>query len=176
MAVVESIPEKVQTPSAQKGVLNYCMQPSKTFDEGEQLAYISGYNCIPEMANESFLATQKVFGHAAGGVRFYHFVQSFMPGENISPQGVNEIGMELVKSFGNREAIVATHIDREHLHNHIVVCAYDLDNGRKLHYNKFFLAAVFGIVFAAAAAHHGKCHCSGCNACQQADCPVLFHT
>ena len=26
------------------------------------------------------------------------------------------------------------------------------------------------------AAHHGKCHCSGCNACQQADCPVLFHT
>ena len=67
MAVVESIPEKVQTPSAQKGVLDYCMQPSKTFDEGEQLAYISGYNCIPEMANESFLATQKVFGHAAGG-------------------------------------------------------------------------------------------------------------
>ena len=140
MAVVESIPEKVQTPSAQKGVLDYCMQPSKTFDEGEQLAYISGYNCIPEMANESFLATQKLFGHAAGGVRFYHFVQSFMPGENISPQEVNEIGMELVKSFGNREAIVATHIDREHLHNHIVVCAYDLDNGRKLHYNKFFLA------------------------------------
>ena len=93
MAVVESIPEKVQTPSAQKGVLNYCMQPSKTFDEDEQLAYISGYNCIPEMANESFLATQKVFGHAAGGVRFYHFVQSFMPGENISPQEVNEIGM-----------------------------------------------------------------------------------
>lgn len=140
MAVVESIPEKVQTPSAQKGVLDYCMQPSKTFDEGEQLAYISGYNCIPEMANESFLATQKLFGHAAGGVRFYHFVQSFMPGENISPQEVNEIGMELVKSFGNREAIIATHIDREHLHNHIVVCAYDLADGRKLHYNKFFLA------------------------------------
>ena len=140
MAVVESIPEKVQTPSAQKGVLDYCMQPSKTFDEGEQLAYISGYNCIPEMANESFLATQKLFDHAASGVRFYHFVQSFMPGENISPQEVNEIGVELVKSFGNREAIVATHIDREHLHNHIVVCAYDLDNGRKLHYNKFFLA------------------------------------
>ena len=41
MAVVESIPEKNQTPSAQKGVLDYCMQPSKTFDEDEQLAYIS---------------------------------------------------------------------------------------------------------------------------------------
>ncbi len=142
MAVVESIPEKVQTPSAQKGVLNYCMQPSKTFDEGEQLAYISGYNCIPEMANESFLTTQKLFGHAAGGVRFYHFVQSFMPGENISPQEVNEIGMELVQrfeKFKNHEAIVASHIDRDHLHNHIVVCAYDIESGLKLHYNKYFL-------------------------------------
>ena len=55
MAVVESIPEKNQTPSAQKGVMDYCMQPSKTFDEDEQLAYISGYNCVPELANESHL-------------------------------------------------------------------------------------------------------------------------
>ena len=140
MAVVESIPEKNQTPSAQKGVLGYCMQPSKTFDEDEQLAYISGYNCIPELANESFLATQKIFGHEPDGVRFYHFVQSFKIGEDISPQEANEIGMELAKVFENREVIVATHIDKDHLHNHIVVCAYDLESGLKLHYNQFFLS------------------------------------
>ena len=142
MAVVESIPEKNQSPSAQKGVLDYCMQPSKTLDEDEQLAYVSGYNCVPELANESFLATQKVFGHEPDGVRFYHFVQSFKIGEAISPQEANDIGMELVQSFDkfkNHEAIVATHIDREHLHNHIVVCAYDLENGHKIHYNKYFL-------------------------------------
>ena len=140
MAVVESIPEKNQTPSAQKGVLDYCMQPSKTFDEGEQLAYISGYNCIPELANESFLATQKIFGHEPDGVRFYHFVQSFKIGEAISPQEANKIGMELAKIFGNREVIVATHIDKDHLHNHIVSCSYDLESGLKLHYNQFFLS------------------------------------
>lgn len=140
MAVVESIPEKNQTPSAQKGVLDYCMQPSKTFDEDEQLAYISGYNCIPEMANESFLATQKIFGHEPDGVRFYHFVQSFKIGEAISPQEANEIGMELAKIFENREVIVATHIDKDHLHNHIVACSYDLESGLKLHYNQFFLS------------------------------------
>ncbi|MBR2446210.1 MAG: relaxase/mobilization nuclease domain-containing protein [Clostridia bacterium] len=140
MAVVESIPEKNQTPSAQKGVLDYCMQPSKTFDEDEQLAYISGYNCIPEQANESFLATQKIFGHEPDGVRFYHFVQSFKIGENISPQEANEIGMELAKIFENREVIVATHIDQDHLHNHIVVCSYDLESGLKLHYNQYFLS------------------------------------
>ena len=140
MAVVENIPEKNQTPSAQKGVLDYCMQPSKTFDEDEQLAYISGYNCIPEQANESFLATQKIFGHEPDGVRFYHFVQSFKIGEAISPQEANEIGMELAKIFENREVIVATHIDKDHLHNHIVVCSYDLESGLKLHYNQFFLS------------------------------------
>ena len=140
MAVVESIPEKNQTPSAQKGVLDYCMQPSKTFDEDEQLAYISGYNCIPELANESFLATQKIFGHEPDGIRFYHFVQSFKIGEAISPQEANEIGMELAKIFGNREVIVATHIDKDHLHNHIVACSYDLESGLKLHYNKYFLS------------------------------------
>ena len=140
MAVVESIPEKNQTPSAQKGVLDYCMQSSKTFDEDEQLAYISGYNCIPELANESFLATQKVFGHEPDGIRFYHFVQSFKIGEAISPQEANEIGMELAKIFENREVIVATHIDKDHLHNHIVACSYDLESGMKLHYNKYFLS------------------------------------
>ena len=140
MAVVESIPEKNQTPSAQKGVLDYCMKPSKTLDEDEQLAYISGYNCVPELANESFLATQKIFGHEPDGIRFYHFVQSFKIGEDISPQEANEIGMELAKIFGNREVIVATHIDKDHLHNHIVVCAYNLESGLKLHYNKYFLS------------------------------------
>ena len=140
MAVIESIPEKNQTPSAQKGVLDYCMQPSKTLDEDEQFAYISGYNCVPELANESFLATQKIFGHEPDGIRFYHFVQSFKIGEDISPQEANEIGMELAKIFGNREVIVATHIDKDHLHNHIVVCAYNLESGLKLHYNKYFLS------------------------------------
>lgn len=139
MAVVECIPEKKQTPSAQKGVIDYCIQPSKTYDDEEQLAYVSGYNCVPELANESFLATQKVFGHEPDGVRFYHYVQSFRIGEEITPQEAHEIGMEFVKNFGNREVLVATHIDREHIHNHLVVCAYDLESGIKLHNNKFFL-------------------------------------
>ena len=140
MAVVECIPEKSQNPSAQKGVIDYCMQPSKTLEDGEQLAYVSGINCIPELANESFLATQKHFGCKAGNVRFYHYVQSFRPEEMLSPQQAHDIGMELAQSFGNREVIVATHIDRDHLHNHFVVSAYDFETGSKLHNNKFYLA------------------------------------
>lgn len=106
MAVVECIPEKSQNPSAQKGVIDYCMQPSKTLEDGEQLAYVSGINCIPELANESFLATQKHVGCRAGNVRFYLYVQSFRPEERLSPQQAHDIGMELAQSFGNREVIV----------------------------------------------------------------------
>ena len=119
MAIVENIPEKNQTPSAQKGVIDYCIQPSKTLNEDEQVAYVSGVNCIPEFANQSFLATQKIFGHAPDGVRFYHYVQSFKVGENISPKEAHDIGLELSKGFGNREVLIATHIDREHIQNHI---------------------------------------------------------
>ena len=140
MAVVECIPEKSQNPSAQKGVIAYCMQPSKTLEDGEQLAYVSGINCIPELANESFLATQKHFGCKAGNVRFYHYVQSFRPEEKLSPQQAHDIGLEFAQSFGNREVIVATHIDRDHLHNHFVVSAYDFETCSKLHNNKFYLA------------------------------------
>lgn len=140
MAVVECIPEKSQNPSAQKGVIDYCVQPSKTLEDDEQLAYVSGINCIPELANESFLATQKHFGCKASNVRFYHYVQSFRPEERLSPQQAHDIGMELAQSFGNREVIVATHIDRDHLHNHFVVSAYDFETGIKLHNNKFYLA------------------------------------
>ena len=140
MAVVECIPEKSQNPSAQKGVIDYCMQPSKTLEDGEQLAYVSGINCIPELAQESFLATQKHFGYKAGAVRFYHYVQSFKPEEKLSPQQAHDIGLEFAQSFGNREVIVATHIDRDHLHNHFVVCAYDLESGLKIHNNKFYLS------------------------------------
>ena len=140
MAIVECIPEKKQTPSAQKGVIDYCMQPSKTLDEGEQLAYVSGINCIPELAQESFLATQNHFGCATGNIRFYHYVQSFKPEEKVSPTEVHAIGLELAQSFGNREVLVATHIDRDHLHNHFVVSAYDLETGMKIHNNKFYLS------------------------------------
>lgn len=142
MAIVECIPEKKQTPSAQKGVIEYCIQPSKTLDEGEQLAYVSGHNCIPEFANESFLATQKVFGHKPDSIRFYHYVQSFKSGEKIDPKVAHQIGLELASGFGDREVLVATHIDREHIHNHFVVCAYDIENGKKLHNNKFFLGDI----------------------------------
>ena len=134
MATVNNIPEKNQTPSAQLGVIEYCIQAHKTVLD-ERTVFVTGVNCVTEMAHESFLATQNIFDHSPDGPRFYHYVQSFSPDEDVSPETVHEIGLELAKAFGNREVLVATHIDKEHLHNHFVVNAYDLDTGIKLRAN-----------------------------------------
>ena len=134
MATVNNIPEKNQTPSAQLGVIEYCIQAHKTVLD-ERTVFVTGVNCVTEMAHESFLATQNIFDHSPDGPRFYHYVQSFSPEEDVSPETVHEIGLELAKAFGNREVLVATHIDKEHLHNHFVVNAYDLETGIKLRAN-----------------------------------------
>ena len=134
MATVNNIPEKNQTPSAQLGVIEYCIQAHKTVLD-ERTVFVTGVNCVTNLAHESFLATQNIFDHSPDGPRFYHYVQSFSPDEDVSPETVHEIGLELAKAFGNREVLVATHIDKEHLHNHFVVNAYDLETGIKLRAN-----------------------------------------
>ena len=139
IAIVENIAERKQTPSAQKGVINYCVQPQKT-QADERTVFVSGVNCVPELAEDSFLATQRLYGHRSGSVRFYHYVQSFHPNENVTPELAHRIALELASFFGNREVLVATHLDSDHLHSHFVIDSYDLSTGKKLHMNKFTLA------------------------------------
>lgn len=138
-AIVKNIPEEKQTVGAQKRLLDYCVQPHKV-EVDEQLCFVTGINCMPEFANDSFLTTQKLWKHKSGTPRFYQYVQSFSPKENVTPEIVHEIGCEFAKQFGNREILVATHIDREHLHNHFVFCAYDIDTGVKYVSGKTHLA------------------------------------
>ena len=141
MAIVKNIAEEMQTVGAQKRLLDYCIQPHKV-EVDEQLCFVSGINCIPELAHDSFISTQKLWKHKSGTPRFYQYVQSFSPDENVKPEIVHEIGCEFAKQFGNREILVATHIDREHLHNHFVICAYDIDTGIKYVSGKTHLAAL----------------------------------
>ncbi len=138
-AIVKNIPEEKQTVGAQKRLLDYCVQPHKV-EMDEQLCLVTGINCVPEFANDSFLTTQRLWKHKSGTPRFYQYVQSFSPTENVTPETVHEIGCEFARQFGNREILVATHIDREHLHNHFVICAYDIDTGIKYVSGKTHLA------------------------------------
>ena len=62
----------------------------------------------------------------------YHFRQAFKPGE-VTPEEANQIGQELAMRLtkGNNAFIVCTHIDKHHVHNHIIVSAVNLECNRK---------------------------------------------
>ncbi len=67
-----------------------------------------------------------------GKVKLIHYIQSFDPKEKISAGTVNEIALATVKRmFGeNVQAVVATHNDTEHIHNHFIINVYNLEGKR----------------------------------------------
>ena len=114
--------------------INYVKNPDKT-DEGR---LVTSYQCNGEIADAEFLLAKRQYIAATGRVRgkddiiAYHLRQSFVPGE-ITPEEANRLGQELAKRFtkGNHAFIVCTHIDRAHIHNHIIWNAVNLDCDRK---------------------------------------------
>jgi len=108
---------------ALKGVIDYMENPLKT-DWGE---YVSSYECTPGAADLEFLLSKQQYHSLTGrnqgkkDVIAYHIRQSFAPGE-ITPEEANRIGYELAMRFtkGRNAFIVCTHVDKAHIHNHIV--------------------------------------------------------
>ena len=104
---------------------------------------------MPELAQKSFLATQALYsveqemrlGKGKNNIRFYQYVQSFSPKDDITPEQAHSIGMQFVKEFfPKHEVLVATHLDNGQYHNHFVINATSFVDGSKLHMNKFSLS------------------------------------
>lgn len=113
-------------------VLNYVMQDYKTICNGKKL--VSGQNCIPNSAYSEFMATKNQYGKA-NGVFFKQYVQSFKP-NTATPEIIHQIGIETAKYFDGFEVVVATHIDRDHWHNHFVVNSVNCETGLKIQINE----------------------------------------
>ena len=110
--------------------ITYAANPEKT----EQLFFTSAINCEScETAFAEMQATKRRFGKL-GGVVGYHFIQSFTPGE-VAPEQAHRIGVEFAERlFGKRyEAVIGTHLDKAHLHNHVVVNSVSFVDGKKYH-------------------------------------------
>ena len=117
--------------SALGRVIDYCLQPHKT-QVGENAFCTSGVDCVPAYALDQFMATKQAWGKC-GGTYFYHYVQSFSPDEAVTPQEVNAIGIEFAsRAWPGHEVLVATHIDKDHRHNHFVINSVNHENGMKL--------------------------------------------
>ncbi|MBO4845881.1 MAG: relaxase/mobilization nuclease domain-containing protein [Lachnospiraceae bacterium] len=103
-----------------KSVLNsirYITDSKKT--QGEY--YVSSFNCGVHTADLEFELTASM-GTGEGSIKALHLIQSFVPGE-VDPATAHEIGRQLVMEFtrASHEFVLATHIDKDHIHNHAVI-------------------------------------------------------
>ena len=118
---------------------DYVKKPEKT--GGGEL--VSAYQCNPAIADQEFLFFKRQYATITGrnqkkhDVIAYHLRQSFKPGE-VTPELANKIGYDLAMSLtkGKHAFIVCTHVDKEHIHSHIVFNSTALDCTRK--FNNFW--------------------------------------
>ena len=113
--------------------IDYAKNPDKT-ENGE---LISSFACDPKTADAEFAMSKREYKTITGrtqqsDVIAYQFRQSFRPGE-VTPEEANRIGYEFAERFlkGNHAFIVATHTDKQHIHNHIIWNSTTLNCDRK---------------------------------------------
>ena len=128
MAVTKIKPVK----STLKKALDYIQNPDKT--DGKML--VSSFGCSPETADIEFAFT---IAQALdrGNNLAHHLIQSFEPGE-VDYQKAHEIGKHLADAVtkGKYEYVLTTHIDKGHVHNHIIFCAVNFVDHHKYNSNK----------------------------------------
>ena len=135
MATVKFLPEsKMQSRAGLSSILHYCQKEKKTRHGDRQL--VTGINCLPASAYKEFVST-KLFYRKDSGRMFYHLLQSFSPDEAITPEMAHEIAVKFAsEQFQGYEVLVATHIDREHIHSHFIINSVNSDTGNKYHADK----------------------------------------
>lgn len=114
-----------------KNALHYVSNSDKT----EQFMFVSGINCEASKAYQQMMYVKKQFGKLDGNVA-YHGYQSFRPGE-VTPEQCHNIGLQLAQElWGEKyQVLVTTHLDKGHLHNHLLINSVSFIDGRKFNDN-----------------------------------------
>ena len=123
--------KKTQTRQGLWGLLHYCMQDRKTMYNGRKL--VTGVNCMAQSAFHEMMNTKLQYRKTVGR-QYYHIMQSFHPDESITPETAHEIALRFAEeNFPGYEVLVATHVDRNHIHSHFVVNSVNAETGLKFH-------------------------------------------
>jgi len=128
MAVTKIHPIKTTLKKA----IDYICNEDKTDDE----IYVTTHLCSRENAHKEFELTKKQFGSRTKTLA-HHLIQSFVP-EEVSFEEAHQVGIELCEKIlgGKYEYVLATHIDKDHIHNHIIFNSIDVDEG-KVYYSYY---------------------------------------
>lgn len=129
--------------STLKKALDYIMNPDKT--DGQLL--VSGLNVVPEVAYLEFKMTADVAKEVKGDYTktggaenvAYHMIQSFDKRDNITPEQAHQLGQQWAKAVlgDNYECVVSTHVDKGHIHNHIIFNSYSYTRYEKFRTEPF---------------------------------------
>lgn len=116
--------------------IGYAVNGEKTELGDEKIYLTTGIRCNADTAFEEMTVVKEAFGKTGGNVA-YHAYQSFRPGE-VTPELCHQIGVELAeKLWGEQyQVLVATHLDKEHLHNHFIINSVSFADGKKFNDNK----------------------------------------
>lgn len=125
MAVTKIHPIKTTLKKA----IDYICNGDKTDDE----IYVTTHLCSRENAYKEFELTKKQF-NSRTKILAHHLIQSFVP-EEVGFEEAHQVGIELCEKIleGKYEYVLATHIDKDHIHNHIIFNSIDVDEGKVYH-------------------------------------------
>ena len=132
-------------------LIKYILNPEKTdnlklvsdFCMSNYLDFPS-YEEMVEMYNVNFTNNDKLYESRNDRqekhqqtIHAHHLIQSFSPEDNLTPEEINRIGYETMMELtgGRFKFIVATHTDKDHVHNHILINAIDRNSDKKLIWN-----------------------------------------
>ena len=152
MAVTKTHPIK----STLKAAIDYILNPEKT--DGKLLA--SSFGCGLETADIEFAWTRETAGDR-GTHLGRHLIQSFAVGET-TPEEAHKIGMELAKEIlgGKYEFVLTTHVDKDHLHNHLIFNSVSFVDYKKYHSNKqSYAPLLYDTRIASSSRGWGNCGC-----------------
>ncbi|MGO3751692.1 MAG: relaxase/mobilization nuclease domain-containing protein [Peptoniphilaceae bacterium] len=129
MAITKIHPIK----STLKYALDYIMNDEKT----DQSILITSHACGHETAYLEFQNTRKEWNSSVKNLA-RHFIQSFDPNDNLTPESAHEIGQKLIGEAldGKYEFVLTTHIDKGHIHNHIIWNNVSFEDGKAYISNK----------------------------------------
>ena len=159
-------PKQIKTPSNLKIAVRYILNEAKTlipnsgdqeldfplvYHNGEmQLKLVSGHGIEDvSVAYEEMVMTKLAAAFKKGDddlkelssgkqVLAHHLIQSFSPDDNLTPEQIHEIGRQTMLEFtgGKYEFVIATHMDKDHLHNHIILSTTNTSTLKKIRWQK----------------------------------------
>jgi hypothetical protein len=128
MAIIKA----VNSGSSLGGAIDYITKKEKTEEK-----LIATKDCSIETVKLEMQMTKEQF-HKTTGRQYKHYIQSFNPEDKVTPEQAYKIGSKFMdnEKFKGHEVVMATHKDKDHVHNHFIVNSVNFENGKKYHEKK----------------------------------------